>query len=288
MSHSQGKIMQETLYKLIFEGKIQPDHKEKAVRKNLQALLKTDKEKIDRLFSGKPIVIRKNLPEGKIRPYEKAMVKAGAVCRILSVKGEQELPPSHLEALKAFEGHDNSTPADPPIVAAPEEKPAKRASFHWANRIGRTQFLALLWLAGWFEVLAWFLPDYLPQLTGSLTVQESLMISTGLHTLAGISFILIVGLRLHDINRTAWLWIFMLIPGLNLLLMLWLSLARGNNHWNSFGAIPAEPGKLAKLFGLWLPLLMMVSSAGSAWFHQDELLQLASTLPEEIMQFSEF
>ncbi|OED50265.1 hypothetical protein ACH42_01265 [Endozoicomonas sp. (ex Bugula neritina AB1)] len=275
--------MQETLYKLIFEGKIQPGLKEKAVRKNLQTLFKADKAKMNRLFSGSPIVIRKNLTEEKIRPYEKAMVKAGAVCRILPVKGGAELTPSNMQALASINDNSDS------ITATPEEKRVTNGySVHWVNRIGRTHFLALLWLAGWFEVLAWFLPDYLPQLMGAMTVQERLMIATGLHALAGLSFILIIGLRLHDINRTAWLWIFMLIPGLNLLFMFWLTFAPGTNSWNTFGKIPSEPGKLAKLFGVWIPTLIVLSSGGSIWLHQDELLQLASTLPEEIMQFSDF
>ena len=95
MSYQQGQIMQETLYKLIFEGNIQPGHKDKAVRKNLKTLFKADKAKMVRLFSGDPVIIRKNLSEEKIRQYEKAMVKAGAVCRIIAVKGGLELPPTN-------------------------------------------------------------------------------------------------------------------------------------------------------------------------------------------------
>ena len=274
--------MQETLYKLIFEGNIQPGHKEKTVRQSLKALFKADKAKMERLFSGAPMIIRKNLTEEKIRPYEKAMVKAGAVCRIIAVKGGLELPPTNFQALTAV-GDDE------PLAATPEEKPVKKErSFHWSNRLGRTRFLALLWVAGWLEVLAWLLPEYLPRLVGALTIQERLMIASGLHTLAGLSFIAIIGLRLHDIDRSAWLWVFMLIPGLNLLFMFWITFARGSQSWNTYGQIPSQPGNLARLFGFWIPLLIVLSTGGSAWFHQEELLQLASNLPEEIMQLPEF
>ena len=91
--------MQETLYKLIFEAKIQPGFKEKAVKKHLQELFKADKQKMQRLFSGEPVIVRKNLPEDKIRQYEKAMIKAGACCRIISVKDGLELPPLNPETL---------------------------------------------------------------------------------------------------------------------------------------------------------------------------------------------
>ena len=170
------------------------------------------------------------------------------------------------------------------------KKSLLKRNVHFTGTIvlGRTRFLALLWIAGWLEVLAWLLPEYLPQLIGAMTIQERLMIASGLHTLAGLSFILIIGLRLHDIDRSAWLWVFMLIPGLNLLFMFWLTFAKGTQSWNSYGQTPPQPGNLAKLFGFWIPLLIVLFTSGSAWFHQEELLQLVSTLPGEVMQLPDF
>ena len=293
--------MQETLYKLIFEGKIQPDQKEKTVRKNLQILFNADKEKMERLFSGDPMIVRKNLPEDKIRQYEKAMVKAGGVCRILPVKGGDDLPPLSPQALAVT---NNKTPETTFNTKLSNTKlsntklsntklsnikhPINKQSIHWINRIGRTQFLALLWITGWLEVFAWLLPEYLPQLIGSMTIQERLMVATGFHTLAGLSFIFIISLRLHDMDRSAWLWVYMLIPGLNLLFLFWLTFGSGSQSGNSYGTPPSQPGNFARLFGFWIPLLIVLSTGGSAWFHQDELLQLVSTLPEEIMQYSSF
>ena len=273
--------MQETLYKLIFEAKIQPGFKEKVVRKNLQALFKADKGKMKRLFSGDPVIVRKNLPEDKIRQYEKAMIRAGACCRILSVKDALELPPLNPGTLALV---DNSGPVS---AAHPSEKTSKPAAGH--NRLGRVRFIALFWLVALVEASAWLVPDYLRQFFGSiLTIQESMMLAAGLHTLAVLILIAMTGLRLHDLNRTAWLWVFLLIPGLNLLFLFWLSFARGSREQNGFGLAPSEAGNLARLFGLWIPLLFIIALGGSAWFYQEEVLQLAGTLPGEILELTDF
>lgn len=273
--------MQETLYKLIFDAKIQPGFKEKTVKKNLQALFSADKEKMRRLFSGEPVIVRKNLPEDKVRQYEKAMIRAGACCRILSVKDGLELPPINPETL-ALISHSATT--TPPVS---EKSPKSTSTSH--NRIGRIRFIALSWLVVAVEVCAWMAPDYLRQFFGNiLTIQENIMLIAGLHTLAMLILITITGLRLHDLDRSAWLWVFLLIPGLNLLFLFWLSFARGSADQNAFGQIPSDAGSLARIFGLWIPLLLMVAVSGSAWFHQQALQRLAITLPGDILELINF
>ena len=270
--------MEEILYKLIFEAQTQPGYKKKTVKKNLKELLKADRDKMKRLFSGQPVVIRKNLPEERIRPYEKAMVKAGACCRIMAVKDGQELPPVNAETLAIIENTESI-----PVTRDNDSIP-KIQSLSAFDRLGRIRFMALCWLVVILETSAWFVPEYLRQLFGAiLTIQETMMLITGLHTLAGLTFIIIAGLRLHDLDRSAWLWVFLLIPGLNLLFLLWLAFARGSSSGNSFGRVPSEPRNMARLFGLWIPLLLVVAVSGSAWFHQEELQQLASSLPGNIM-----
>ena len=157
------------------------------------------------------------------------------------------------------------------------------------NRLGRIRFIALFWLVALVETSAWLAPDYLRQFFGNiLTIQQNMMLAIGLHSLAALILIAMTGLRLHDLNRTAWLWVFLLIPGLNLLFLFWLSFAGGSRDQNSFGQIPSDAGNLARLFGLWIPLLSIIAVGGSVWFHQEELQQLASTLPEEILDLTDF
>ncbi|MGB1270859.1 MAG: hypothetical protein ACPG5T_02165, partial [Endozoicomonas sp.] len=143
--------MDDTFYKLIFQGEIQPGFKEEEVQKNLQALLKVDKTKMKRLFSGDPIVLRKNAPEATIRHYEKALVKAGAQCRVISVAGDEELAPVFPEATlsTAEEFH--------PPISPPKDKKETRLF----KRLGRIRFVALCWLVLLTGLAAWWLPDKL-------------------------------------------------------------------------------------------------------------------------------
>lgn len=272
--------MEETLYKLVFEAKLQPGFKEKTVRKNLQSLFKADKSKMERMFSGDPIIIRKNLNEEKIRKYERAMVQAGACCRILSVKGSEELPPLNPELIEEAS----------PEFAEENNKPAPtNTSLNWLHRMGRTRFVALCWLVILIEISAWFVPDYLKMFFGAvLTIQQDMILVAGLHILSALFFIFIAGLRLHDLNRSAWLWVFVLIPGLNLLFLFWLIFARGSANWNSYGNVPSTPGNLARLFGLWIPVLLLVAIFGSGWFYQEDLQLMVSQLPGQILELTEF
>ena len=267
--------MEDKLYKIIFEGHIQSNFREKVVKKNLQLLFNADKAKMKRLFSGTSVILRKNLSEEKVREFEKALVKAGAVCKILSVKGEEVLPPLTPEAMVI--NHDME-----PITASRQDSHSDdNTPFHPSNRLGRIQYLALGWLVFFFECGAWLLPDYLPQILGSiLTIQQTLLTIAGFHTMAGITLLIITGMRLHDLNRSAWLWLFLIIPGLNLLFLLWLVLVSGSKNWNSFGRPPAEPGNLVRLFGLWIPLLLVITAGVSGWLHLDEIVLLVDGLPD--------
>lgn len=270
--------MQDTLYKLIFEARIQPGFKKRVVKKNLQELFKADKEKMKRLFSGKPVIVRKNLPVDKIRQYEKAMVVAGACCRVISVKDGLELPPLNPETLAE---------TDPSFKTAAPMSGKGDTNGH--SRLGRIRFNALFWVVALVEASAWLAPEYLLRFFGSiLTIQQNTMLSAGLHALAGLILISMTILRLHDLNRTAWLWLFLLIPGLNLLFLFWLSFARGSKDQNAFGQVPSKAGHLAKLFGLWIPLLSVMALVGSIWLHYEELEQVAASLPGEILKLTEF
>jgi uncharacterized protein YbjQ (UPF0145 family) len=74
-------------YKIIFEGKILPGKDIDSVKKNLMDLLNQDETVMDRLFSGKPMVIRKNADAKMAEKFRKAFEIAGAICTINPVEG---------------------------------------------------------------------------------------------------------------------------------------------------------------------------------------------------------
>ena len=70
-----------TQYKIIFEGKTIPGQEVDSVKKRLTTLLKTDAQGISQLFSGKPVVIRKNVDAETAEKFQKvpAGIRSGGL-----------------------------------------------------------------------------------------------------------------------------------------------------------------------------------------------------------------
>jgi uncharacterized protein YbjQ (UPF0145 family) len=72
-------------YQVVFEGKTVAGKGIDSVKKRLMGLLKTDARGIDRLFSGKPVVIKKNVDAATAEKFRNAFEAAGAVCSVHQV-----------------------------------------------------------------------------------------------------------------------------------------------------------------------------------------------------------
>ena len=81
-------------YNIIFEGEIVPGKEIDSVKKALMNILKADEKGIDRLFSGKRVLIRKNVEAETAKKFRKAFEDIGAVCNLEQVKasGEGDAP----------------------------------------------------------------------------------------------------------------------------------------------------------------------------------------------------
>jgi len=66
-------------HKLVFDGSIVEGYKLEDVKKNLVSLLKTDEKGVERLFSGKPTVIKKDVDGKTAVKFQKAFERAGAI-----------------------------------------------------------------------------------------------------------------------------------------------------------------------------------------------------------------
>ncbi|WP_422461380.1 DUF805 domain-containing protein [Endozoicomonas sp. ALB115] len=262
--------MDDSFYKLVFEGEILPGFKERKVRKNLKELLNVDKAELKHLFSGKPVIIRKNLTASEIRPYERAMIKAGAHCRILSMTSNEELPQTPPETIPEQE----------------QKQPAESSGqFQLLPRMGRVRFIASLWVIALLVVCACWVPGLLtPHLTPFYPPLESLHLTLGLMTIACLLMLTMAARRLHDFDRSGWKSLLLVIPGINLLFLLWLTFSSGTASTNRFGPTPYSAGRIAQVFGLWIPLLALIAAGSYGWLYQNELLQLAANVPEMIDQ----
>ena len=259
-------------YKVLFEGHILDDHDEADVRERLGKRFKADDARINRLFSGKSYAIGKNLSEKGARRYEKIIMQAGGLCRIVSMDGCTELDPAKPDKTEG------------PLFADINQRISTVSSqpFRLTRRIGRCQYISLCWLVLGIETIAFLMPAYLPRLTGStFTIQQITSIGLGIHALAILVAVYAMISRLHDMNRDGSLWLFIVIPIINLMFMIWLVFGKGSKGDNAYGSQSAIPGQFVKLLGLYIPLVILLGASGGAWVYQNELLALVQQLPAE-------
>ncbi|MDH0895824.1 MULTISPECIES: DUF805 domain-containing protein [unclassified Pseudomonas] len=78
--------MTEARYKIVFEGQLMPEQTLETVKANLARLFKSDPGKIDVLFNGAPVALKRDLSENEADKYLVALQQAGA-----QVRKEQDL-----------------------------------------------------------------------------------------------------------------------------------------------------------------------------------------------------
>lgn len=76
--------MAEGDFQVVFRGELTGEVPEDEVKQRLATLFKMPLEKVEGLFSGKPIVVKRNLDEATARKFEGAFQKAGARCELRS------------------------------------------------------------------------------------------------------------------------------------------------------------------------------------------------------------
>lgn len=86
-------------YDVIFEGKTLPGKDIKSVKRSLMSALKTDTKNIERIFSGKPVFIRKNVDADTAKKFERIFESAGALCTLKPVTS-----PVSVHSVKSADG----------------------------------------------------------------------------------------------------------------------------------------------------------------------------------------
>ena len=99
------------LYKLIFSGDLLPGHEPAEVRQRLIGALRVPPEKADRLFSGKPVVIKRGLDHDKAQAYRRKLASMGVG---IKVEADQPAAPPPTPPVEA-------TPTPPPLAQSAAE-----------------------------------------------------------------------------------------------------------------------------------------------------------------------
>jgi uncharacterized membrane protein YhaH (DUF805 family) len=73
--------MNQPRYKIVFDGQLMPETTLETVKENLARLFKSDQARIDSLFNGNPVALKRDLGESEADQYLSALQKAGAKVR---------------------------------------------------------------------------------------------------------------------------------------------------------------------------------------------------------------
>ena len=74
--------MSSETYVIVFAGNVTEGHETAAVRSQLARLLKVDKKKVEELFSGKRIILKRTSDKSEAVKYGKALKQVGADIKI--------------------------------------------------------------------------------------------------------------------------------------------------------------------------------------------------------------
>ncbi len=85
--------MSEQRYEVVFRGDVVPGQSIVDVKQRLAELFGADSARIDGMFSGRPVVIKRNLDQETAQRYQASIRKAGAVVAIRTTADTQPEPP---------------------------------------------------------------------------------------------------------------------------------------------------------------------------------------------------
>jgi uncharacterized membrane protein YhaH (DUF805 family) len=272
--------MSENRFKIVFDGALLPGVDIVTAKLNLAALFKSDISAIERLFSGRPVALKRDLSHTDAQTYLQALKNTGIDARIESEPSiELNLSDVH-DHVPAAAVAEPQSPYTPPQAVVGESVTgfATLKPFGVEGRIGRLRFLAwsmvlslvTMAVVGIFALIGLALVS--SDSTAGLIIGGILAFFLCLAFL--IASIMISVQRLHDIGWSGWLWLLNLVPFVGSFFPLLLLAMPGNQTANRYGAPPPPNSTAVKvLSALWLvviALLIVGALAGGLSAIQDE------------------
>ena len=245
-------------FKVVFEGQLQAGVDLQTARSNLAQLFKSDVSSVDRLFTGKPMTLKRDLTRDDAQRYLQALTEAGVAARI-----EPEQPVAW--TLEEVETHTSTRPAFQPS-ASPYAPPRAAVAQDWSEA-GALKVFTVQGRIGRLRYLAWsFTLTSVALLLGAICLavfSESLIAGGLLGTLVLIAFVVIStqmgAQRLHDANLSGWLLLLSLIPVVGSFFPILLTLVPGSVGANQYGPPPPPNTRSVKVLStLWVLALILV------------------------------
>ncbi|AVE05757.1 DUF805 domain-containing protein [Pseudomonas palleroniana] len=256
--------MSDNRFKIVFDGALLPGVESTTAKLNLAELFKSEVEAIEKLFTGRPVALKRDLSRPDAETYLNALKNAGVDA---SIEAEQPV------AFSLAETHETSShtsefsqpaasPYAPPRAAVGDELPeyAPLNVFTIHGRIGRLRYLA------WTLVLtvAMLVASGIIATAGFAVATASPTAGIILGSLLGFALFVamlwvsvqIAVQRLHDLGWSGWLWFLNLVPLVNSVFPILLLVLPGNAGANQYGAPPPRNSTAVKVLAtLWLAFI---------------------------------
>jgi len=255
--------MSEHRFKIVFDGTLLPGVDINTAKLNLAALYKSEVAAVERLFSGQPVTLKRDLSQIDAQTYLQALKNTGIDARLepepvieLSISDVRDHAPAVTEP---------DSPYAPPQADVAERVPeyAPLKPFSIEGRIGRLRFLAwsmvlslvTIAVVGVFALIALALVS--TDSTAGLIIGG--ILAFVLCVVFLIATILISVQRLHDVGWSGWLWLLNLVPFVGSFFPLLLVVLPGSVVANRYGAPPPPNSTAVKvLSSLWLVLIALM------------------------------
>lgn len=105
--------MSDNNFQVLMSGKLVEGIDVAQVKANVAALFKVDVAKVEKLFSGQPVVIKKGLDEVTAKKYQAALQRAGAHCQVVDAYAEISKPAQAPSTGQQDQAHENAV--EPPV-----------------------------------------------------------------------------------------------------------------------------------------------------------------------------
>ncbi|MEF2049842.1 DUF805 domain-containing protein [Pseudomonas aeruginosa] len=240
--------MTDQRFKIVFSGELMPDASLETVKDNLARLFKSEPGKIDALFGGRPVVLKRELPEAEAERYLTALRQAGA-----NAYKEVDLAAS----LSLVE-----TPDHNPQVA--EETPAQDLPPMTCPKCGHEQPSGAecsacgVIIEKYLARQAQLGENAAPATTAAAGASPY----TPPSALASIAFIVIavmIGVqRLHDLGWSGWLWLLNFVPFVGSVFGILMLVLPGSTGANRYGPPPPANSTGVKVLASLIILLPIV------------------------------
>jgi len=252
--------MSDNRFKIVFDGTLQAGVDKTTAQFNLAALFKTDVASVERLFSGQPVALKRDLSAAEAESYLQALRKTGIEARLEAEAPVVELSLADIDDLPASTPPPDTTtyqsPYAPPQARVGDNLPAfgQLKAFTTNGRIGRLRYLA------WSMVLMFVTLPVAGAIfafamgAAAASLNTAIVIGVVLGGAALIAFVIfsvqIAVQRLHDIGWSGWLWLLTLVPFVGSLFPFVLMFCPGNSGANQYGAPPPPNSTAVKVLAV--------------------------------------